>query len=75
MVDRIFIQLCNNKMNHLGLNTEKLAKMADINHAALNMVLTERVRASLPVALKLAQILDVSLDSLLALNSKAAGMQ
>lgn len=75
MIDSIFISLAKNKMQHLGINSKDLAQMADINHAALNMVLTERVRASLPITLKIASVLEISLDSLLVLNKKAAGMQ
>lgn len=75
MIDTIFIQLCNNRMVHLGLDSKKLSLMTDINYPALNMVLAGKVRASLPIALKLAQVLDVSLDSLTNLNRKAGGLQ
>lgn len=70
MTDTIFMTLVRNKMGHLKINSKQLAEMIDMNHAALNMILTERVRTTLGVSLKLAQVLEIELDPLIKLSKK-----
>lgn len=71
MTDRIFLNQVKDVMQYKNINSEQLAKMIDVNLPALNVILSERVRCTLPIALKIAQALNISLDQLISMERHA----
>lgn len=74
MTDSVYVALVINKMNYLKINSKQLSEMVDMNHGALNAILAEKVRMTLGVALKIAQVLEVPLDPLTSIANNKARM-